>query len=303
MSGAKLSLLLAVLAVRAEASGVEAASFLDIPVGGRPAALGGAYSALAADAYAPVWNPAGLGLLPGRQLAAMHLSYLESVGYEFISYVHPLRRGGGLGGSVQLLRPEPMALRDASGAEIGSFSSYYGAYSIAYGRRAGKALSFGATVKWIDARIGDASAGAAAGDAGALYRISARVQVAAAIANVGSRIRFLHARDELPRSYRVGVLLNPTAGVRLAADGFYDRGGLPAGRLGAEWSPFSFVFLRAGYRTDPTRELSGLSGVTAGLGLNLYGQSFDYAWVPLGRLGQTQYFSILFSFGSGGQKR
>ena len=43
-------------------SGTEGASFLDIPVGAEPAALGSAYTALATNAYAPVWNPAGLGM-------------------------------------------------------------------------------------------------------------------------------------------------------------------------------------------------------------------------------------------------
>ena len=57
-------------------SGTEAASFLDIPVGGRPAALGASYTALASDAYAPVWNPAGLGFLSNTEIAGMHLSYL-----------------------------------------------------------------------------------------------------------------------------------------------------------------------------------------------------------------------------------
>src|SRR3979409_1699028 len=72
-------------------SGTEAASFLDIPVGAGPAALGSAYTALAADAYAPTWNPAGLGLIDSPELAAQHLSYLESMHYEYLSYVQPLQ--------------------------------------------------------------------------------------------------------------------------------------------------------------------------------------------------------------------
>jgi hypothetical protein len=42
------------------ASGTKGAAFLDIPVCAGPAALGSAYTALSNDAYAPVWNPAGL---------------------------------------------------------------------------------------------------------------------------------------------------------------------------------------------------------------------------------------------------
>src|ERR1700731_2713175 len=90
-------------------SGTEAASFLDIPVGAGPAALGSAYTALATDAYAPVWNPAGLGMLRDNELAGQHLSYLESMHYEYLSFVHPFgtnRESGtrrGIGFSVQYL--------------------------------------------------------------------------------------------------------------------------------------------------------------------------------------------------------
>src|ERR1043166_7621235 len=71
-------------------SGTEGASFLDIPVGAGPAALGAAYTALATNAYAPTWNPAGLARLSGTEAAAQHLSYLESMNYEYLSFVHPL---------------------------------------------------------------------------------------------------------------------------------------------------------------------------------------------------------------------
>src|ERR1044072_2961467 len=72
------------------AAGTEAAAFLNIPVGAGPAALGSAYTALAEDAYAPVWNPAGLGSLRSSELAGQHVSYLESVSYEYLGFVKPL---------------------------------------------------------------------------------------------------------------------------------------------------------------------------------------------------------------------
>src|SRR5437899_12845784 len=79
-------------------SGTEGAAFLDIPVGAGPAALGSAYTALAHDAYAPIYNPAGLGFLTAPELSAQHLSYLDSINYEFGSSVIPLgARGAWLG--------------------------------------------------------------------------------------------------------------------------------------------------------------------------------------------------------------
>src|ERR1035437_9388035 len=87
-----LALAIFVLSGKAQASsGTEGASFLDIPVGAGPAALGSAYTALATNAYAPTWNPAGLARLSGTEVAAQHLSYLESMNYEYLSFVHPLK--------------------------------------------------------------------------------------------------------------------------------------------------------------------------------------------------------------------
>jgi len=116
------------------AVGTEGASFLDIPVGARPAAMGGAYSALATDAYAPVWNPAGLGAIPDKSLATQYLSYLDTIQYEHLSYVHPLGGGRGLGGSIQYLGSGNIAGADAAGNSTGDFSSHYAAYSLDYGQ-------------------------------------------------------------------------------------------------------------------------------------------------------------------------
>src|SRR4051812_41947925 len=85
-------------------SATEGAAFLNIPVGAGPAALGSAYSALATDAYAPVWNPAGLGQLNGIQVEGQHLSYLETIHYEHTSAVFPNReKTAGLGVAIQYL--------------------------------------------------------------------------------------------------------------------------------------------------------------------------------------------------------
>ncbi len=82
-------------------SGEEGAAFLDIPVGAGPAAMGGAYSALANDAYAPTYNPAGLGFLDSTQLSGQHLSYIDSIAYEYLSFVYPMKKGKSLGVSAQ----------------------------------------------------------------------------------------------------------------------------------------------------------------------------------------------------------
>ena len=115
------------------ASGTEGAAFLEIPVGAGPAAVGSAYAARANVAYAPVWNPAGLGFLDGMQAAAQHLDYLESIHYEFASFVYPFKGNQGIGGSIQYLGSGDVTGRDPTGAPTGDFNAHYAAYSLAYG--------------------------------------------------------------------------------------------------------------------------------------------------------------------------
>jgi hypothetical protein len=262
--------------------------------------MGGAYSALAMDAYAPVWNPAGLSGLNATQISGMHLNYVESIGYEFLSFARPIGSGQGFGVSAQYLHPEAATALDAQGNVLGTYSSYYAAYSLAYGSALGERLSVGATGKVIDARISDVSGRAYAADLGALCRLDDRWRLAAVAANLGNKLEFLEQGDSLPQSYRLGLLFSP-ASWNLSTEGVYDGSGLFSGRVGAEWKPMSFFAVRAGYRTDALRQLSGVSGVSAGAGLEIAGQKFDYAWAPLGDLGQVQYFSLTVSFGHGGR--
>src|SRR6266700_1596617 len=101
-------------------TGTEGASFLELPVGARPAALGSAYSMLAEDAYAPTWNPAGLAFLDGAQFAGMHMFYLESTSYEYGSFVLPVGASTGVGFAIQYFQPGAIAGLYASGNPIGS---------------------------------------------------------------------------------------------------------------------------------------------------------------------------------------
>src|SRR5437016_8253396 len=139
-------------------AGTEGASFLDIPVGAGPAALGSAYSALATDAYAPTWNPGGLGYVESNSMAAQYLSYLEGINYAYFSFVHPIQPGKALGSAIQYLGSGDINGTDISGNSIGSFSASYAAYSLAYGQSISHNLSVGFTGKLIHASISDVSA-------------------------------------------------------------------------------------------------------------------------------------------------
>jgi hypothetical protein len=55
-------------------------------------------------------------------------------------------------------------------------------------------------------------------------------------------------------------------------------------------------FIRVGYDQSHGRKVDGLTGLTAGGGVELKGFRLDYAWVPFGTLGTTNRFSLAFRF-------
>ncbi len=287
-------------------TGTEGASFLEIPVGARPAAMGSAYSALAADAFAPVWNPAGLGFAPNAEVAGQHLSYLSAIHQESLSYVQPLGTSNsnwraGFGVSAQYLGSGDVQGSDSLGNANGTFSSHYGAYGLSYGQALGSCLALGVSAKIIEAALSDVSAHAFAADLGSMYRLTDRLTLAGTLTNLGSDVKFLQQPDELPLEFHLGGAYHFSYGT-LSTEGIYRKTGFTAARVGAEWNPISALAIRAGYRTDTTRELSALAGFSTGLGLMLWGQELDYAWVPLGELGNTQYFSFVIRWGASDHK-
>ncbi len=293
-------------------AGTEGASFLDIPVGAGPAALGSAYTSLATNAYAPVWNPAGLGMLADNEMAAQHLSYLDSIHYEFLSFVHPFDKSRdsdthrGIGFSVQYLGSGDISRTDVNpdgtpmnnGDPIGSFSSYFASYNLSYGQTLTDKLALGITGKMINAKIDDVSARAYAADLGALYKVNDKAQMGASVVNAGNQLKFLSEGDSLPLAVKVGGAYEPSSHYLGTTEVVFPKNAIPNFHVGGQWRPIEAVSLRLGYKTDTLKGLSPIAGLTAGLGLHFWGQEFAYAWAPYGDLGDAQYFSLLVRFGA-----
>jgi hypothetical protein len=294
---AVLTVVLGNQSIVAASSGTEGAAFLDIPVGGGPAALGSAYSALAKDAYAPVYNPAGLGFVETNQLAGQHLSYLESIHDEYLAFVHPLSEGKALGISAQYLGTGNITALDDTGASAGTFNSHYGAYSLAYGQMLGEKLALGVTGKVVEAKISDLSAMAYGADVGSLYQATDNLSLSAGVANVGTKLKFINQGDSLPLRTYAGIAYHTKNSCVLTAEGIYSGTGLLSARGGVEWRPLEMFALRAGYRTDTIKENTLLAGFSTGIGFKFWGSELEYAWVPYGDLGSTQYFSLVLKFG------
>jgi hypothetical protein len=173
----------------------------------------------------------------------------------------------------------------------------YGAYSFAYGQTLQPSVAVGITGKVIQGKISDVGSTAYAADVGSLWKARENLQLAAVLANVGSKLSFLNDDSSLPLSFHLGAAWRPQHFWTLSGEAVYPKTGLAGARFGIDWHPADLVSIRTGYRTDTTRHLGILAGFSTGLGLHVWGQEFSYAWTPYGDLGNAQYFSFVFHFG------
>ncbi|MBD3288055.1 hypothetical protein GF337_04565, partial [candidate division KSB1 bacterium] len=70
--------------------GTSAAAFLEVGVGARAMAMGGAYASVANDPTALYWNPAGIAWMGGVQCELMHNQWLVDTNFDFIGLVMPV---------------------------------------------------------------------------------------------------------------------------------------------------------------------------------------------------------------------
>ena len=140
------------------------ADFLTLGVGARALAMGGAGTALSDNAYAPYWNPAGLGQLTRYEVSFMHSTLNGEDAYDFVSYVHPLKKRGAIGVSWLRVGVDdipitslPVVSRPVGPANrpevVGSFNNTDNAFLFAHGWRLptfrGINLHLGGTLKLL----------------------------------------------------------------------------------------------------------------------------------------------------------
>ena len=127
------------------------AIFLLISPGARAGGMGEAQVAVANDAYASYWNPAGLGFLKGSEFALMHVNWLPGLAddmyYEFFGYRKHYDKLGTLGGHVIFLNLGEQVRTSEIGEELGTFTSYMTAFSLSYGALISEKKSFGINAK------------------------------------------------------------------------------------------------------------------------------------------------------------
>ncbi|MFA5140018.1 MAG: PorV/PorQ family protein [Elusimicrobiota bacterium] len=290
--------------------GTSGAQFLKLAPGARAAAMGEAFSAVADDAFAAYYNPAGLGGLRGVELAGMRNSHFQGIGQNYgvlavplLSWVDTRRQRNELGVlafSVTSLSVDGLERRGVVETDEpdGVFKARDLAYSFAYGVELGRGLCAGASVKVIDQALDSYRASAVAFDAGALARLG-KLSASAGFRNLGSRVRFKAEADPLPFAAYTGAAWEPRKGFTASAEVRAPRDNAIGVGLGAELRlplPGGLSVAGRGGFNSTGLDPGGLSGVTLGGGAEFRHLAVDFAWVPYGELGNAFRYSVRLRF-------
>lgn len=284
----------------------------------RAAGMGQSFVAIADDATATFWNPAGLALQTKPDIVLMYSKLAEGladdISYNYLAYSTP-KWGGGLGMSIIFLNLGSSDIITESGEQIGDFSSFDFIPMISYGAELTPNLAYGATFKFIYSRlspqikelgIDDGTGISFGGDLSLLYRIpSLNLQAGLLLQNIGLDIVYndQNQPEELPRNVKAGAAWIPLNSAlskflivgELTKNLVYTQGEVIL-KGGAEYVYYDMVALRTGYIYDDEGRITNWT-FGGGLHVKSMGLRFDWASVPQAEdLPRVNRFAIGFSY-------
>ncbi len=287
------------------AVGSSAGNFLDFEIGGRPSGMGGAQVGSAAGITAQYWNPAALANLDGRQIGAMHATWLQDLNYEWIGYAQPMSPKLGVGSvSLAYFHLPSIDGVDDFGNPTGEFKVYDMALTAGLARSLGHGVSVGANVKMIRQNLATVSAMGPAMDLGAMFSWQGTTFGAVA-QNLGPGLSFSGSPSyPLPHQIRLGASRQVASGrVLLATDYNMPSDYYNDVRIGAEVRAHPNISLRLGYRHEFGTTDDPSNGLSYGLGINFRQLNVDYAMTPSNDFDDVHRLSFGYSFGNGANEQ
>jgi hypothetical protein len=271
-------------------------SYLKIGVDARASAMGEAYSAVANDASASFWNPAGLASSGKNSIVLMHNAWLQDINHEFaaIQFVNGQHN---LAVSLNLISVEGIELRDETASEkpIGETHALNTYVGLSYATHILGNWQIGAQVKYLYEKYYYFTADGFALDVGLKKEnLISDLSWGLVVQNLGKMSALKTESTTLPLILRTGfsyilpfpVLENSPI---LATDIAYVADDITTLNLGTEVPLGDIVDVRLGYVIGRESQ-----GITAGFGLRYGIFNIAYAFVPYSfDLGNSHRFSLV----------
>lgn len=262
-----------------ENQGKTGMAFLKVGVGARSAGMGEAYTAVATDAYAAYWNPAGLVSASASNVVFVHNRWLLDVGSEF--------------GSLQIKKHFAFHVYNyhigdipvrtiPSEQPLENTSAQYLSIGGSYARSINQKLDAGITVKYLFEKIFVHSASGFAFDFGLRYKmIKQNLYLAAVVQNLGKMNELENEATRLPVISRFGAMylfpkkIGPM-NFMFALDIVKPMEENLRTHFGTEIMFWNQIAFRGGYMNGYENR-----NVSFGVGIHKSAFQFDYSMTPL----------------------
>ena len=198
------------------------AIFLLISPGARAGGMGEAQVAVANDAYASYWNPAGLAFQTGSEIAFMHVNWLPNLAddlyYEFLAFRKTFPTLGTLGGHLIYLNLGEQVRMDEYAQYQGKFTSYMTAVALSYSTKLSPKSSFGMNAKISYQHLVELGTGSEKGkgtstdfgfDLGYMHKefLTPKLDLGVTMTNIGPKVSFIDPdqADPQPTNLTLGL--------------------------------------------------------------------------------------------------
>lgn len=294
-------------------AGISAVQFLKIGVGARASAMGEAFVAVANDASALYWNPAGVVQAKQNQLIISHNNWVADINHEFIGGIYKFSKNNAIGISFTSLHMDNMPVTTEF-MPFGNGESFaFGdlAIGLTYSRQMTDKFSFGATIRYVEETLDKLKMRGVVIDLGTLYWTGlGSTRFAVAITNFGNEMApdgkvLLWGKREKsdwqsfspPTLFRLGFAFEPyqTAENRIttAIQLNHPNDNSENVALGLEYSWKEIFFLRGGYKLN-VDEQNFTFGTGLAVPLGIARVTFNYAYSNFTKLGSAHRFSLIF---------
>ena len=186
-------ILMAVMIVTAygvDKTGTTSAKFLSIGVGSNAVGMGSAYTAIADDATAMYWNPAGLSFHDTKEIYFNHANWLADISFDYFGLTLPLNSRSTLGISITSVTMDEMEVTRYGNEETGeTFKASDYAIASTYAVDLTDRFSIGLNGKFIQQSIANSHARGIAIDLGTLFTTPFGFNLGTSISNFGSKLR------------------------------------------------------------------------------------------------------------------
>ena len=267
--------------------------------GARAMGMGNGYVALADDATAVYYNPAGMARLGTQQVSFLHTILFEGTIYDYIAYVYPLGAPGSLGIGAMRIGTDDIGRRDLT-RDVGSFDASQTQVLLSYGRKFDGRYYAGATLKIVNQSIDNLSAYGYGLDMGGQIQIWENLQAGLRLQDIiGARLRLAQDKERTPFTVTAGMAYLrglPWYGLTGVGTFDFDR---PENRslkirAGLEVTHPTGLSVRGGYDRD---------NLALGVGFRYQRLQIDYAYKFVNDLTDSHRFSLTYSFGLSQQEK